>query len=165
MWFVIIIFISDFLWHYSANQHKELRVVGFAVMVYFKNDYENRAIPNLFQHYFVLRGLHETKVSALDSAKASLALAVVFDNCTCFACTFSGLQTRWRSLKPNPKPKPWIRKGPGFIAADCLYILDTWGRTINWRRNMQRLCQVNTWIDSVSSSGYLKINDYAFISQ
>ena len=35
-----------------------------------------------------------------------------FDNCTCCAVTRSGLQTRRRSLKPNPNPKPWFRKGP-----------------------------------------------------
>ena len=26
--------------------------------------------------------------------------------------TRSGIKTKGRSLKPNPKPKPWFRKGP-----------------------------------------------------
>ena len=39
-----------------------------------------------------------------------------FDNyCVCFAYRRSGLQTRERSLKPNPKPKPWFRKGRMFV--------------------------------------------------
>ena len=36
-----------------------------------------------------------------------------FDKCAGFGRTRSGLQTRQRSLnEPNPKPKPWFRKGP-----------------------------------------------------
>ena len=37
---------------------------------------------------------------------------VCFDTCACFAYTHPGFQTRGRSLKPNPKPKPWFRKRP-----------------------------------------------------
>ena len=56
--------------------------------------------------------LFETTTLAQDTAQASLAPWLFWLYCVCFAYRCSGLQTRERSLKPNPKMKPWIQKGP-----------------------------------------------------
>ena len=36
-------------------------------------------------------------------------------------CVRLGLKARERSLKPNPKPKPWFRKGPSANAQNYVY--------------------------------------------
>ena len=51
------------------------------------------------------------QTTAPDSPQVSLVLAVVFA-VACALQTCSWLQIREQSLKSNPKPKPWIRKGP-----------------------------------------------------
>ena len=60
-------------------------------------------------HSKATMALFETAASGLDSAQASLDQPVVLTICAWFVYhRRSGLQTRERSLKSNPKPKLWF---------------------------------------------------------
>ena len=64
--------------------------------------------------------IFETTASASDLAQASLACGC-FENIVRALRTRSGIQTRGRSLKPNPNPKQWFRKGPMLACSMILF--------------------------------------------
>ena len=61
-----------------------------------------------------IQALFETTALALDSAHASLT-PQLFWQFTRAVRTRSWIQTRGRSLKPDPKPKPLFRNGPYYL--------------------------------------------------